>query len=172
MIRLTITPSDPNLAELIGSLEFMSSKVMPHTYKAFKMAVKLVEFTWKSYALGAEMEGGGRLKRPTGGYARSIKTRFLTPFNYEVFSEAKVAKFLEDGTREYDMKKTHPFGRRSRVTKKGQGYLIIPFRHGTPGSVYYPPIPLQLFKRIKEISKQVDFAMGQRIKGRKNKSHI
>ncbi|KKL91064.1 hypothetical protein LCGC14_1898430 [marine sediment metagenome] len=167
MIAITLTPEDPQLAELVGSLEFMSSKMMPHTYQAFKRAVALVQYTWKCYAAGADMGGGMKLKRPTGAYARSIKTRFYAPFNYEVFSDSKVAKFLEEGTKEFDMKKTHPFGKRSRVTKKGQGYLIIPFRHGAPGSVYYPPLPEQVYKQIKAIAKQADFKLASRAQGKK-----
>jgi len=167
MIQITLTPEDSALAELVGSLEFMSAKVMPHTYQAFKRAVRLVEHTWKCYAMGAEMSGGMKLKRPTGGYARSIKTMFYSPFNYEVISTAKVAKYLEEGTREHDMKKTHPFGKRSRVTAKGQGYLIIPFRHGTPGAIYYPPVPEQLYQRIKEIARRADIRLSTRAQGKK-----
>ena len=167
MIKITLTPEDSALAELVGSLEFMSAKAMPHTYQAFKRAVRLVEYTWKSYALGADMGGGMKLKRPTGGYARSIKTTFFSPFNYEVGSDAKVAKFLEEGTKEHDMKKTHPFGKRSRVTEKGKGYLIIPFRHGAPGSVYYPPVPEQLYKQIKTIAKNAGIRLSTRAAGRK-----
>ena len=33
---------------------------------------------------------------------------------------------------EYDMKQTHPYGKKSRVSIKGIPYLIIPFRWGTP----------------------------------------
>ena len=32
------------------------------------------------------------------------------------------------------MKQTHPYGKKSRVSKKGIPYLIIPFRWGTPNS--------------------------------------
>jgi len=166
MIKVTLTPESSMLAELVGSLEFMSSKVMPETYKAFKRAVALVQYTWKCYAMGADMGGGMKLKRPTGGYARSIKTRFYSPFNYEVISDSKVAKFLEEGTKELDMKKTHPFGRRSRVTKSGQGYLIIPFRMGVPGSKYYPPLPKQLYMQIRQMAKQNELILMKRVPGK------
>jgi hypothetical protein len=72
------------------------------------------------------------LKNPNGGYARSIHILKLGPFQYEIASDAQIAEFIENGTQELDMKKTHPYGPRSRVSKKGVPYLIIPFRWGTP----------------------------------------
>ncbi len=168
MIEMRITPEDTQLADLVASLEFMSSKVMPKTYKAFKMAAAVIQYTWKSYALGAPIPGTPiRLKHPTGAYARSIKTRFLTPFNYEIYSDSPVALYLERGVQTYDMKETHPYGKRSRVSKEGIPYLIIPFRHGVPGSKYYSRMPEQLYKKLREAIKRREIMLSHRAKGRK-----
>lgn len=168
MIQVRLVPEDSQLADLVTSLEFMSSKVMPKTYRAFKMAASLLSYTWKCYASGAPIPGTiMRLKNPTGAYASSIKIRFLSPFCYEIFSNSPVAKYLEYGTKQYDMKETHPFGKRSRVSKKGISYLIIPFRHGTPETIGYAPMPGELYNKIRAILKRDEELVSVRAKGRK-----
>jgi len=178
---VTITPEDEQLSNLVSGLELMSSKVMPKTYKAFKMAAAVLNYTWKSYALGAPIPGSSmRLKNPTGAYARSIKTRFLTPFNYEIFSDSPIAIYLEKGTKQFDMKKTHPFGKRSRVVKKtvkrkgvtirekGDPYLVIPFRYGVPGTKSYGNLPEQVYERIRQVLARDENMLSVRTKGRKH----
>jgi hypothetical protein len=168
LINVTITPTDSTLEEIVSSLELMSSKFMPKTYRAFKTAASLLSYTWKSYALGAPIPGSAhRLKRPKGTYARSIKVRFLSPFNYVIFSDNPVAKYLEYGTREYDMKETHTKGRKSRVSKDGDPYLIVPFRHGVPGSLSYSVLPEVLYARLRQMIRNDELTLSQRTGGRK-----
>lgn len=171
MIEMSLVPNDPELQALVTSLELISYKAMPATYRAFKMASSLIMYTWKTYAMGGPIPGGGkRLKNPTGGYAKSIKIRTLTPFMKEIYSDSPVAKFIEDGTKEYDMKKTHPFGPRGRVNKDGDAYIIIPFRHGTPKSLSYSKLPEQLYNQIRQAIKNDEITLSSIKKGRRNKS--
>jgi hypothetical protein len=95
---------------------------------------KVIQSRWIDFANGGSLTGVTEpLKNPTGGYARSIRTKKIGPFEYEIFSEAKIAERVENGTKELDMKKTHPYGPRSRMSKKtGYPYVIIPFRWGSP----------------------------------------
>jgi hypothetical protein len=65
---------------------------------------------------------------------RSIKTRRNADFDYSISSDNRQLEEKAKGRKEveYDMKQTHPYGKKSRVSKKGIPYLIIPFRWGTP----------------------------------------
>lgn len=184
MIEVSLVPEDYELQALVTNLELISSKALPNTYKSFKMASSLIMYTWKSYAMGAPIPGGGkRLKNATGTYAKSIKIRTLTPLNREIYSDSPVAKFIEDGTKEYDMKKTHPFGPRGRVakntrkdkngnivTREGDAYLIIPFRHGTPSSLMYSKIPEQMYATIRQAIKNDEISLSNIKKGRRERS--
>jgi hypothetical protein len=85
---------------------------------------------WQRYAIGEIPLPG---LKPSGKYAQSIRTKKLGPFAYEIFSAAKTAERIENGTEELDMKETHTKGPRSRMSKTtGYPYVIIPFRWGTP----------------------------------------
>jgi len=167
MIKIDLIPQDETLANLVSGLEMVSSKMMPSTFKAFKMASNLISYTWKSYALGAPIPGtSSRIKNPAGGYAKSIKVRMLAPFNYEIYSDSHIAAFIEDGTKSYDMKRTHPFGRRSRMSKEGIPYTIIPFRHGVPGTQSYQQMPKQLYEIIRAAIKNNEIQKSRTLKGK------
>ncbi|MEM9424836.1 MAG: hypothetical protein AAF975_08635 [Spirochaetota bacterium] len=58
-------------------------------------------------------------------------------------NDAKVLR-IEYGHNGHDMKTTHPFGPKSRVSKKGEPYNIIPFRKGQDKTTKTPiPQPIQ-----------------------------
>jgi predicted RNA-binding protein YlxR (DUF448 family) len=171
LIEISLVPTDYELQALVTNLELISYKALPNTYKSFKMASALIMYTWKSYAMGSPIPGGGqRLKNPTGAYAKSIKIRTLTPLNREIYSDSPIAKYIEDGTKEYDMKKTHPFGPKGRVSKEGNAYIIIPFRHGTPSSLAYSKIPEQMYQTIRQAIKNDEITLSNIKKGRRKRS--
>jgi hypothetical protein len=141
---------------------------MPNTYKAFKMSSSLIAYTWKCYALGAEMKNNpNKVDKPTGSYAKSIKERMLSPFNYFIYSDSHYAEYIENGTEPYDMKKTHTIGSRSRMSKDGVPYLIVPFRHGAPGTKSYPAMPEQVYNAIRTGIKEGQIQLSHVVKGRK-----
>ena len=152
MIRIKIAENNPHLEELQYLLASASAGVLPGTVRAMKDGASIIQKTWKGYAAGGSLPGVEKLKNPQGGYMRSIHVDKRGPFNYEIYSEAKIADWIENGTEELDMKTTHPFGPRSRVAKRvvskktgkvlreGGSYLIIPFRWGTPGSKKNPRV--------------------------------
>lgn len=168
MIEISLLPEDYELQDLVTNLELISYKALPNTYKAFKMASSLIMYTWKTYAMGAPIQGSSqRLKNPTGGYAKSIKVRTLAPLTREIYSDSPIAPYLEYGTKEYDMKTTHPYGKRSKINKDGEPYLVIGFRHGTPKSLSYSKLPEDMYNIIRQAIKndQITFSsvkMGRR----------
>ena len=66
--------------------------------------------------------------------AVSIRSRYNGDLSYTIYSDSRQLEQKTHGSKEveYDMKQTHPYGKKSRVSKKGIPYLIIPFRWGTP----------------------------------------
>jgi hypothetical protein len=137
MIKMDITIDNDILAQVINRLSLFASKnTLPQTQHSVKIASTIVRDAWRGYAMGGSLPGVvEKLKNPHGGYARSIKTVQIDPFNYEIVSEAEIAGWLENGTSSFDMKETHTKGPRSRVSAKGYPYLIVPFRWGTPKTV-------------------------------------
>jgi hypothetical protein len=147
---MTMGTNNPYLEELQFHLAKMGAGSMPRTAGAMSAGANLIRNTWKGFAMGGPLPGITEpLKRPSGGYARSIHIVKIGPFQYEIASEAQIAEWIENGTDELDMKKTHPFGPRSRVSKKGVPYLIVPFRWGTPKTIGFKNIiPDSIYKQL------------------------
>ncbi|MDR0637912.1 MAG: hypothetical protein LBG27_03245 [Spirochaetaceae bacterium] len=158
MVKLNITMDNDVLLQLQMALARFGEGSMPGVSSAMQASAGLVRGTWQSFARGGSLPGIESLKNPGGKYARSIKIDRKGPFDYEIYSEAKVAEWIENGTDELDMKTTHPFGPRSRVAHTGKNrgypYLIVPFRWGTPRTVGFRNImPESVYKIVKNKKK-------------------
>lgn len=142
MTTLSIVPSDPALVSLIGSMKALGKGAgLKNTERALSAISGAVARSWQK-AVGSD---------------HVIEKEKLTPFTQKVFSRDKMVHWLEKGLQSYDMKMTHPKGKKSRLvkprkskngelktswTKKrkdgstytvnaGDPYLIIPFKHKT-----------------------------------------
>jgi hypothetical protein len=166
MIKMNVSLDDQALHQILSQLSPFG-KNLPMTEVAVKSAAGFIRDSWRGYALRGSLGGIEQLKRPNGGYARSIKIERHGPLAFEIYSEAEIAEWLEKGTQAYDMKKTHTTGPRSRVSelhvikrgpKKGQTrggypYLIVPFRWGTPGALSRNVMPVNVYNTVKKFNK-------------------
>lgn len=135
MVKANLTVNNEQLRELVEQFPAEAIAALPNTIGSFNSAVEKVRNMWTDYLNGDESKLG--IKSPdkvTASMIDSIKLRFNNPLSAEIYSYHKGLEAIQNGTPdvEYDMKKTHPYGRKSRVSKKGIPYLIIPFRWGTP----------------------------------------
>jgi hypothetical protein len=143
MTTLSIVPTNPALVELIGAMNAIGSGAgFRYTERALSAVTNSIAKAWQSEV----------------GSDRRIQKKKLTPFSHEVYSEDKMVHWLEKGLKPFDMRFTHPYGKKSRVVKPrmvngkmqtqwtakrkngqeytvraGDPYLIIPFRHRTKG---------------------------------------
>jgi hypothetical protein len=160
MIKMQITLSDDLLQQLAYRLPQMFGKgVAPITARMFGQAVGYVQGVWQGWAMGGPLEGIEPIKNPSQSLARSIQTRELGPFDGEIYTESPYAQRIQDGTPLFDMKTVYPYGRKSRVSKKGIPYLIIPFRWGTPNKEggkrahFVSFMPKEVYKKAKRLDK-------------------
>lgn len=159
---------DTELGQAIAMIRRLSMSesmeaLFPEGAQATAIAANSIAGQWKQYASGATLPNGQKIKQPDAGYVASIKVRKNSAFDYTIFTEHEKADFYENGMKAFDMKETHPYGRKSRVAKKkipkrfGGGfkyvpYVVIPFRWATPNSGAHMGarnvIPQQLYSRI------------------------
>jgi hypothetical protein len=160
MLRMTVAQDNAHLEELQYLLASMGtrSKVLPITSAAMKDGAFLIRDRWVDFAKGGPLQGVDPLKKANKSLIDSIKVKPYGPFDYEIYSESKIAEDLENGTPAYthDMKETHPYGPRSRVGKNGP-YLIVPFQWGTEeGTKRVGPkniVPRQLLSQMRNKKK-------------------
>lgn len=138
MTKVNIIVDSEKLLELSKLFpQGMTEAALPNTSVAVEQAANYVRNVWTDYLAGeTSLDGIENLEKVTSSMIRSIKQRKLRDMMYEVYSNNTELEKLTNGTPDvdYDMKKTHPYGLKSRVSSKGIPYLIIPFRWGTPNS--------------------------------------
>ena len=81
------------------------------------------------------------LKHSTGAYNKAIYEEFEldgNPLAGRVLCTHPAVHWLEDGHMgSFDMKKALQTSSKVKYTKEGKRYLVIPLRHGTPGTVSF-----------------------------------
>jgi len=141
---------DRKLHDIIYALEVFGSGTLPNTAQAVARAANEVVGVWTNTARGA-------FKRTTGGYALGIENGKIYPYNGDQFHSAVIntavnAKSVEYGRTSSDVQKILSTSNKVRVSKDNRRYLIIPFRHGVPGSVEYKPMTKDVYKVAKEMT--------------------
>lgn len=114
----------------------INSSVLPATSQAFGESASYVKKVWSNYLAGGKLDGVRELTDKEISSIKNVKLKAeqTGDFSSKVTSDGYKLEKLQNGTPDvdYDMKKTHPYGLKSRVSAKGIPYLIIPFRWGTP----------------------------------------
>lgn len=136
MIKVDVT-LDSDLLQTIQSQfsQFTgkkSGKIAPATKNSFDMASKVIQKSWKNWAIGGSIEGIDNIKSPSTRLSSSIKIKRSSDFDANIGTESMAMERIQTGTPEIDMKETYPYGTKSRMSKKNVPYLIIPLRWGTP----------------------------------------
>ena len=125
-----------NLADRFKkTIENAPAAALPNTANALAQAAKYVHNMWTGYLRGEQpLNGIDFMSGVTSSMVRSIRSRYNGDLSYTISSDNRQLEQKVHGQKEvqYDMKQTHPYGKKSRVSKKGIPYLIIPFRWGTP----------------------------------------
>jgi len=124
-----------DLESLIPVGSALDSSTLPNLSKAVQDITELAYAQWRQYAQGEPMPNGKVIQMRSGAYLKSITLRQTGEFSAEVFSDIDYAASIENGRPAYDMKKMLDSSYKVRITKDGRRYLIIPFRHQTPGAV-------------------------------------
>ncbi len=157
MIKVDVELNDDLLSQLksqLGAFGGGNAKLAPGTARAFSFAAKLIQKSWQNWAMGGSLQGAENIKNPNSRLASSIHLRKLSPFDISIETDSRYMERIQSGSPEFDMKEKYPYGRKSRVSKKGIPYLIIPFRWGTPnkdgdGRAHFGnTIPLEVYKII------------------------
>lgn len=135
---------DSRLSDIIYALEVFGSGTLPNTAQAVARSADAVVNIWSGVAAGS-------FKHATGDYLHHIEKGKIYPFNNDRFQAAVInqsthARSVEYGRTSADIQKMLSTSDKVRVSKKdGKRYLVVPLRHGIPGSVEYAPMPKEVY---------------------------
>lgn len=137
----------------------INAEVLPRLSQAVGAVAQQAMIDWKEAVNRAKLWSGE--KQP---YAQSITWRMTGPFSAEVSSDYKYAEEIETGRPAKDLKRMLDTSLKVRQAKNGKRYLIIPFRHGTPGS-NSNPMPQEVYDQARQLTPSRITGTGRRLSG-------
>lgn len=137
----------------------LNEKVAPLMNQAVRAVAMATQAKWQDAVQNAKLWSGEK-----DAYAASIKSDMTGPLSAFVYADYKHALEIETGRPPRDLKKMLDTSMKVRVSKKGVRYLIIPFRHGVPGS-NSNPMPPDIYRQAKALTASTVLSKTTRLSG-------
>lgn len=154
-------PINPMLPASAAIKHAIYSALFPRLAEAVKLVAGQVQADW--------IEGVQKAKLwsvEKDAYAASIKWQMTGAFTAEVWSDYRYAQEIETGRPARDLKRMLDSSLKVRVTKKGKRYLVIPFRHNTPGAnATGPTMPAHVYAAARRLKPSTVIGQKQRLSG-------
>lgn len=133
-----------------GAVSAVMAGVMPQMEAAVSAMGELAARKWREGIDGAKL-----WDKEKELYRNSIKVERRGPFAVSVTTDYEQAGPIETGRPPKDLKRTLDTSSKVRVIKGGQRagmrYLVIPFRHNTPGPRAVSPMPADVYAVAREL---------------------
>lgn len=149
-----------DLAELLNSVAVVNATVFPLLSQAVEGLAQRAAEDWSEAVYRAKLWSGEK-----DAYVASLSYRMTGDFSAEVEATYKNAEAIETGRPAYDLKQMLSTSMKVRNSKRGR-YLIIPFRHQTPGAdAIGRPMPAAIYAQAKELGASAIALQGRRASG-------
>lgn len=158
MAEFRIRVDMSGLAQARGVIDAV---VLPRLNQAVRAVAQQTQSNW--------MEAVQRTKLWSGekdAYAGSIQWKMTGDFEALVWTDYRLAEEIETGRPAKDLKRMLDTSLKVRLSKKGKRYLVIPFRHNTPGnSAHAPAMPKAVYQAARELAPSSITGQGTRVSG-------
>lgn len=145
----------------------VNEQVFPLLNQAVRAVAQQTQINWMESVQRAKLWSGE--KQP---YIESITMRMTGPFSAVVSSDYKHAQEIETGRPPRDLKKMLDTSPKARRTKDGRRFLVIPFRHNTPGNeAHAPAMPQHVYDLASQLTPSRIVGQGQRPAGQVTSAH-
>lgn len=136
-------------------------QVYPLMTEAVKAIAQQTSLNWQAAVQDAKLWVGEK-----DAYAASIQVKMTGAFSALVWTDYRYAEEIENGRPARDLKRMLDTSLKVRTTRTGKRYLIIPFRHNTPGAnATGPSMPAHVYKAARKLAPSSVTGMTQRLSG-------
>jgi hypothetical protein len=137
-----------DLAPLAQALNAIGNEIAQRISQGVAATAQVVQERW----IESIMRAPGIWAGEKDAYAESVKIRPINPMEIEIFSDYANASAIETGRPPRDLKKMLDTSLKVRLSAKGLRYLIIPFRHNTPGNTAHADaMPADVYAAAKKL---------------------
>jgi len=145
-----------DLSELYNANGVIAQAIFGNVATAVKAVAHEGAYKWKDSVNKAALWSGE--KKP---YIKSINVVGAGDFSAEIISEFKYAAEIETGRPAKDLKRMLQTSKKTRISKKGNRYLIIPFRHNIPGGdAHASSMPPSVYAAAKNLTPSYVLPLG------------
>ncbi len=150
----------------LGDLLAIKGAITKEVFPLVHQAVRAVAFQTSANWQQAVLQQGGLWSGEKDRYAQSITWKMTGDFTAVVEASYGGAVGIENGRPGRDLKKMLNTSDKVRRTEKGKRFLIIPFRHQTPGNnAHAPAMPESVYAMAKALNASRVTGQGQRPSG-------
>jgi hypothetical protein len=137
-----------DLSGLLAISPIVKSGVFGNLAAAVERVTMTGAERWRESVMKAPLWQGERK-----ACADTIKWRMTGPYSGEIVSDYRYVEDIENGRPPRDLKKMLDTSMKVRTSAKGKRYLIIPFRHNTPGNdALGQPMAEHVYAEAKQLS--------------------
>lgn len=139
----------------------INASVLPRLNQAVRAVVAATQTDWMTAVQHARLWSGEK-----DAYSTSIQAKMTGDFSGLVWTDYKYAEEIDNGRPAKDLKSMLDTSLKVRTSKKGKRYLIIPFRHNTPGNdALAPAMPSSIDALASQLTPSRVTGMGTRVSG-------
>jgi hypothetical protein len=150
-----------DVSPLLNLAPTLSKEIFPRLHEAVGAVAAAAHRDWSAAVMNAPLWSKEREE-----YAKSITWDYTGAFKAEVIATYKYANDIETGRPERDLKKMLDTSLKVRRTASGKRFLIIPFRHNTPGNnASGSAMPFAVYEQARELAKSLITGKGERLAG-------
>lgn len=150
-----------DLGSVLDVSAVVNKQVFPLLNQAVRGIAQQTMIDWQSAVYGAKLWSGEK-----DSYAKSITWRMTGDFSAVVEATYRYADEIETGRPPRDLKQMLNTSLKVRRTEKGKRFLVIPFRHNTPGNdALAPAMSQSVYDLAKVLAPSTITGQGERASG-------
>lgn len=137
-----------DLSGLFASQASVAEALYPLVSQAVRAVAEEGAFRWKQSVQHASLWEVEKQR-----YIESIQWKMVGPMEAEITTDYDQAGPIETGRPSRDLKKMLSTSQKTRRTKSGKRYLVIPFRHNSSGNTAHTrAMPSNVYNRAKKLA--------------------
>jgi hypothetical protein len=137
-----------SLPSVMNARPELAGQMFPLLSQAVNAVAQQTAINWQEAVYRAKLWSGEK-----DAYAKTIQMKMTGPYSALVWSDYKYASDIEEGRPPRDLKRMLDTSMKVRTTKDGRRFLVIPFRHNTPGNdALAPAMPTSVYELAKQMA--------------------
>lgn len=159
MVKYSISVDLAEIANVAKSA--VNAQVFPLLNQAVRAVAQATQSNWMEAVQRAKLWSGEK-----DAYSASITYKMTGDFSAVVETNYQYATDIETGRPPRDLKKMLDTSLKVRQSKQGRRYMIIPFRHNTPGNdAHAPAMPQSVYDMASQMAPSRVVGQTNRVSG-------